>query len=672
MIRPRKMKQVKIVVLKKDFNTVLEFLGRREIIHLDTTNAGENINSEESKELVRLKDLQDKIYFCAEYLEIPLPCEPYEKSTIHIKTDEDLIEKHFTAASLLKTKETDLKQEKKRIEETYTEAKAFSNLNLSFSQMNQLSYISLKVGYLDSNAQSEFKKQMGERAILIPLGKDEDNRVIAASSRKGRFALDSELKNFSFKEITIPEDFQGVPEELLNGIQKQIDLLNVELDDIFDEKEKLKDKMKIGLKRLASKLLISMAIEKIKSQCTSTSSVYFITGWMPSDLISNITEEISDLTDGRTAIRAYNPNEDPETKTDPCKIPVLLKHSSFFKGFERVVFSYGTPLYGTIDPTPVVAVFFTLLFGIMFGDLGQGFVLFLLGFFASKHGIQTLNKKFGKYSMPLMAVGVASMIMGFLYGEFFTNEHLLITPTRAFTSALTGTPVDRIITIMPLAESGGSIIKLFYFFEFTISIGIILNSIGMVINIINHITLKEYDEAFFSKFGLCGLMLFWYAVFIAVRYILGGSFAWFDFIGLFIPVILIFFGPLIWRCIAREKPVLKHGLVTFIVEGFVEIIETVSSYISSSISFLRVGAFALSHAVLAYIVFRFTEELAHSSNGIAGTISSVFILIFGNLIIIVLEGLIVAIQIMRLQYYEFFSKFFTSTGVRFTPFRFKE
>jgi len=163
--------------------------------------------------------------------------------------------------------------------------------------------------------------------------------------------------------------------------------------------------------------------------------------------------------------------------------------------------------------------------------------------------------------------------------------------------------------------------------------------------------------------------MFWYALFIALRVIFGGRFKWFDFLGLFIPVFCIFFGPVIWRIISKERPVLEHGLMTFIMEGFVEVLETVSTYISNTVSFLRVGAFALSHAVLSFIVFRFSEELANS--GIAGSVTAVLIMILGNIIIIVLEGMIVAIQVVRLQYYEFFNKFFVETGVEFAPFRFK-
>jgi V/A-type H+-transporting ATPase subunit I len=358
----------------------------------------------------------------------------------------------------------------------------------------------------------------------------------------------------------------------------------------------------------------------------------------------------------------------PSIKEGIEKVPVSMKHGAFVKGFEGVVFSYGAPLYGTIDPTPLVAFFFTILFGIMFGDVGQGFVLLLAGLLTSKRGPK-LFAKFSSYSTPLISVGIASMIMGLLAGSVFTNEDLLIAPTRALTAAITGHPEDRILHILPMAEEGGSVTKLLFFFAFTVGIGVVLNSAGLLINIINRCILKKYEAAFFAKTGLAGLLMFWYAIFIALRLILGGVFSWFDIAGLLIPIACIFFGPIIWRIIERKRPVVEHGLMTFIMEGFVEILETVSTYVSNTVSFLRVGAFALSHAVLSFIVFRFYDELA--TTGIVGSLSAVLTMLLGHVIIIVLEGLIVAIQVVRLQYYEFFNKFFIETGVEFAPFRFK-
>ncbi|MDR0387617.1 MAG: V-type ATP synthase subunit I, partial [Treponema sp.] len=233
-------------------------------------------------------------------------------------------------------------------------------------------------------------------------------------------------------------------------------------------------------------------------------------------------------------------------------------------------------------------------------------------------------------------------------------------------AGMTGEPPSRILHLMP---EKGSIAKLFYFFGFTIAVGVVLNSIGLLVNIINLYSMKKYEKTFFSKTGAAGLALFWYAIFLAVRVISGGRLAWFDIIGLALPVFCIFFGPMIWRIIAGERPVFAEGFMVFIMEGFVEVLETASTYISNTVSFLRVGAFALSHAVLSFIVFTLSEMVRGAP---VGPVFALIVMIFGNAVIIVLEGMIVAIQVVRLQYYEFFSKFFTETGVEFSPFRFRK
>ncbi|MCL2128005.1 MAG: V-type ATP synthase subunit I [Treponema sp.] len=666
MIRPRKMKRVQLTVLKNDVNAVIEYLGCNGAMHFD-----ESETQAESAEAVSIRELLERIRSGAEFLGITLPAEPEADSTLPGEPDNALAAKLCMIIEALKEREMAAREEKQRIDEAYGEAKAFSNLNAPFADLDQLSYLTLRVGRLDPKVRDDLKEKLGDRAVIIPLGGEGDNRFLAASSRKGRFALDSELKNASFESIDIPEGYQGVPAELLEGLEGRLQKTKDDLEKINGEKEKLRGEIQMPLRRLSSLLLEALAIERLKSRLVRTSSIYLLSGWVPADIIPRVTSEISKITGSRTAIRIYAPDEIPEVVSGGEKVPVSLKHGAFVKGFEGVVFSYGAPLYGSIDPTPFVAFFFTLLFGIMFGDLGQGFVLLLAGLLTGKRGARQLAR-FRNFSSPLVAVGAASMVMGFLTGSVFTNEHLLAAPSRAITAAITGRPADRILSIIPLAEEGGSVTKLFYFFGFTIGIGVILNSLGLVINIVNCFIMKKHEAALFSKTGLAGLLLFWYAVFIALRYIFGGSFQWFDLAGLLVPMFFIFFGPVLWRGIAGKKPVLEHGLLTFIMEGFVEIMETASNYISNTVSFLRVGAFALSHAVLSFIVFKFTEMLAGSVHNPLGSFSALLILAFGNIVIIVLEGMIVAIQVMRLQYYEFFSKFFTDTGVAFTPFRFRK
>ncbi|MDE5613345.1 MAG: ATPase, partial [Treponemataceae bacterium] len=155
-----------------------------------------------------------------------------------------------------------------------------------------------------------------------------------------------------------------------------------------------------------------------------------------------------------------------------------------------------------------------------------------------------------------------------------------------------------------------------------------------------------------------------YVVVFAIRIAAFGHHpAVYDWVVIGLLVFFAAFGEPFERLVDGERPVLENGVGAMVIGGVVEIIELVSTYLSSSISFVRVGAFALAHAVLGFIIYMMVEMV--------GGIGSVVILVVGNAIVIVLEGMIVAIQVVRLQYYEFFSKFFNETGREFKPFVFE-
>ncbi|MDR2418123.1 MAG: V-type ATP synthase subunit I [Treponema sp.] len=675
MIRPRKMKQIEMTVLERDIDRVIEFLGNRGIMQFsEKASSIEEHSSEEDEDDVdetrvnaertsaHTRENLEKLKTVATYLEVELPTELEKAAHLPAKEEEELCDQIVDTVNAVSRAEHEKSLERQKIEATLTESRAFANLNVPFKELDQLSYLTLRVGRLDPQNREEMQETLTDRVVIVPL---DDERVLAAASRRGRFVLDSELKKRSFIPIAIPEGYKGIPEELLASLENRMKQADRELQNIAEQKVRLHNEYEKPLKALTSSYLMVTQVEKLKARLVSTKSVYMLSGWVPADAIIDLVDGLSKLTEGRVAVRAFAPEEVKSIKNGTEKVPVSLKHGRFVEGFEPMVFSYGAPLYGTIDPTPFVAVFFTLFFGIMFGDVGQGFVLFLIGLLIAKKKlkIQLLSMN---YARPLIFIGIASMIMGILYGSVFANETLLEKPIEAITGAITGHPVSHIIHLMPDRNNLG---KLFAFFGFSIGIGVILNSMGLLLNIVNQYLLKNYEKAFFSKTGLAGLLFFWYAIFIAVRIILGGHFVTPDVLGLAIPVFCIFFGPVIWNLISGRRPIVKEGLFAFIIEGVVEILETVSSYISSTVSFLRVGAFALSHTVLSFIIFSLAELVEEGSS--FGPLFSLAIVIFGNLVIILLEGMIVAIQVVRLQYYEFFSKFFTETGVAFAPFRFR-
>jgi V/A-type H+-transporting ATPase subunit I len=681
------MKQVELSVLSRDVDTVIEYLGRRGIIHLryegdEAPAPGAKAPAQETakkktagtgKKRSRIGENLEKVQAGAVWFGIELPGEPEENTALPGEAEELLAEKISAAVASLIGREQQVDQEMAKVEEALNEARAFSGLRAPFSELDRLSYLTLRIGRLDPRGQAGLRESLGSRAVIIPLGRGKDGepggRVLVATSKKGRFALDSELKKCAFTPITIPEGFEGVPQELIDGLETRLQDLEGERQKLNREKEALKDQFGQTIRDLGASWLMASIMEELKEKLVATQNTYLLSGWIPQDRVAPVLDELSALTEGRVAMRSFDPDEVSGIKEGREKVPVSLKHGPFVRGFQGVVLSYGAPPYGTIDPSPLVAFFFTILFGIMFGDLGQGFVLFLLGLLTGKRGLKAL-KGFRKYSTPLVSVGLSSMVMGCLTGSIFTNEKLLIEPTLALTGLL-GHPVERVLVLMPMAEHGGSVTKLFYFFGFTVAVGIILITVGLVVNIINLFLQKKYEGIFFSRTGIPGFFIFWYAIFIALRCILGGRFMWFDFLGLLLPTACMFFGPVFWRLISGERPILEHGFMTFLIEGIVGILETVSTYVSNTVSFLRVGAFALSHAVLSFIVFSFAEQLSHLSFPL-GSGASLLLLIIGNLIIIILEGMIVAIQAVRLQYYEFFSKFFVETGVEFSPFRFRK
>jgi V/A-type H+-transporting ATPase subunit I len=483
---------------------------------------------------------------------------------------------------------------------------------------------------------------------------------MAIAPKKGRWALDTELKKFAFQEAAFPADLKGVPAEVLPSVQARLAEVDASLARIDAEKRSFRGTREAEIRSLLYELDLDVSIDAVKQNLASTGSVQRVTGWVPRRRFREVVAGLESITGGRIAIRSYEPEELPEVRSGKTRVPVSISHGRFVRSFERMVFSYGVPLYGSIDPTPFVAVMFVALFAIMFGDVGQGFVGLVLGLLITSGKIPGFERYRRKgFGTIFIAVGAASMVSGLLYGSFFANERLLVPVERWLTGAVLGRQLDRFISLEGFQ-------KITLFFGITIGIGAVINSVGLLINIVNNVRRRNWLNALLSKTGLAGAVFFWYVLFLAVRLVAGGRLRAFDAVFIALPLLVLFFREPIARLAARERPVLKDGVFGFVMEGIVELMESAIYYVSNSISFLRVAAFALAHVVLSGIVFLLADMVGDAPGGIVGRIA---IILVGNAIIILLEGLIVTIQVVRLEYYEFFSKFFVETGEEFKPFK---
>ncbi|MGC8492115.1 MAG: V-type ATP synthase subunit I [Syntrophobacteraceae bacterium] len=320
--------------------------------------------------------------------------------------------------------------------------------------------------------------------------------------------------------------------------------------------------------------------------------------------------------------------------------PVRLRNMRLFRPFELLVKTMGMPSNTDIDPTPLTAITFVLMFGLMFGDLGQGLILLLAGVMLKRF---VRNKPHGEPAQAggiLIACGGAAAVCGLLYGSVFSSERIV--------PALWFHPTEHIMRL----------------FFVTILMGVMIIMAGLSAHIVNSFLNGDYTEAFLEKRGLAVLVLYAAIVIFALRYREGVRFpaAWEMSIFIVLPLALFslkgVLGPALFN---SPKP---HSISEYVIETVMEIMEIGLGFFANTVSFIRIGAFALSHAGLSIV----TYTLAAMADPGMKSAGAVIIIVIGNIFIIGFESLICGIQSMRLEYYEFFSKFFEGEGVVFAPF----
>ena len=423
MAKTAEMKLLELMVLKNDISAVIEYIGKKENFQFQSKLKDSAANDAEGEESLNIDshfyDSLSKAYTELGYdsslagiKDCSAPCDDDRKKAADI----------IAAYTDLKTRIADATDEAHKVNEAYKEAMAFSNLKVSYSELEHLSFLSLRIGRIPENQYEDLKYRLEGSAVVIKLGND-SSHILVASSKKGRFALDAELKNHNFVELEVPAEFKGVPESALKGLEQKKAEADKNLEELIAEKSNFAETHQAQIEKLLGSFTIAVQIEDVTRRLESTELVYRITGWIPASETENYMKGLDELTEGRIAIRAYEPFEVPSVMSGKEQVPVKLKHGKFVKSFERMIFSYGSPVYGAIDPTPFVAVFFTILFGIMFGDFGQGLFFVLFGILMLCNVIKVGG--WNKFAPIFMAIGISSSIMGLLTGEFFGTETVL-------------------------------------------------------------------------------------------------------------------------------------------------------------------------------------------------------------------------------------------------------
>ncbi len=611
------------IALEKVFSSeVWLALGKAGIIHLarfEERDFGTDAGMQDEEALTR------EIISSTEYL----------LSALHIESEEvetaiESVKPGFDAAFVSKIKKTseravklrkEIQEEAEAVDRRMEYAAALNKMGIDPAMISKARFVKTIFGTVDNS----FWDAPSDKQFMIA---KTDKYVFGLSSPEDFSAMTQFLKAFGFDDQSA-----DVSPDSLENLKKRARTLQ-HRNDVID-KYFLHLKEENGQKLLQIRSACKSYEEMLQAMRTSlfSTSTMFITGWMDMKDKKRLVAILQGICADRFIL---SERRDPDA-------PVRLLNVRWLKPFELLVKTMGMPSNSEIDPTPLTAITFVFMFGLMFGDLGQGLVLMLAGIALKMVGRKKMKEYLEQSGGILIACGGSAAVCGLLYGSVFSSEQII--------PALWFHPTAQIMQL----------------FATTILMGVVFIMAGLCVNILNSFLNADYTEALFEKRGLAVLILYAAVVVFALDYQKNGQYPviWSIIVFIILPLIIFSLRGMLGAVLFQKtKPA---GIAEYVVETVMDLVEIVLSLFANTISFIRVGAFALSHAGLSIV----TYTLAGMADPALKSAGAIITIVIGNIFIIGFEGLICGIQSMRLEYYEFFGKFFQGNGVVFSPFTLK-
>ncbi len=459
-----------------------------------------------------------------------------------------------------------------------------------------------------------------------------DNRafIFLATTRKHSEIVEKILKTYDAVPFPYLEKIDKKPSQALSEVQNLLKELHRKRENILKMVQREAKKYRTRLRVLKEIIWNIENILKAKQNALRTERVSQISGFVPADSFSDLKGFLKETLGDRFILFSDHnfESEDP---------PTALHNSSFVKPFEMITGLYGLPHYDEVDPTPIMAVTFPLIFGLMFGDLGHGLILFIGGLtlsfmIKSREGWRT-------FCRILAACGLGSVFAGFLFGEAFGKQIFI---------PLWLDPFDNIVT----------------FLVFSLLVGASQIMVGFILNFTNCVLKGEYIDAL--TVSLPKMALYIEALYFLLKYAIDFQ-LWLSgpIFYLASTLIFLFFGKPILLSISG-----KGRFISVLGERLFAGSELLLSLISNTMSYTRILALLMAHWALLTATYAVSGLV--SVFPVVGQPLELIMIAGGNLVVMAFEGLIVFIHTLRLHFYEWFSKFYEGTGTAFQPFKYQE
>jgi len=623
MLRPRLIKHVRLLVLTEDLPQASLALAQTQSFHPDT-------RAPLATALCALpaRDYRDAYHQAHSRLEkvaklIPLPdpalttvrVVPYPELTAL----NDWLGQVWEQASRFEEDLRRLDDQDRLIREQEAALVNFAHLHIDLKMLrSKTRFLDFYVGIVPRENLRRLEGAVGLAGHLLHayMQRGEHSHVVIVGPAGEREAqLSAVLRAAGFQALAIPADLDQEPEQLRLDLQARHAQVGVERQALHAGLATWSAPFQERLLDARRTLLLAEPLVTLDPCIRSSGHLAHLAGWVPAQAVEALQERLTGALTQPFELLARDP-----LPAERRLVPTLPVKNRLLQSFAVLVNQYGIPTYGEIDPTPLFAVTFLAMFGAMFGDVGQGAVIAGLAW--------VLRARLGRMWLFGVLAGLSSVGFGWLYGSIFGYEGVL--------PALWMSPIHDPILMLKLA----------------LGYGVVFLTSGCLLAIYNRLMIHNWWGALFGQHGVVNLLFYLALIWGGLNLSREQPFG--------IAPLLLVVGALAalagfaWRHL--EAPGAEKVLIVFI-----ETLETVIGYVSNTLSFLRVAAFSLNHVALSLAVFTLA--------GMMGGTGHVLTVILGNVFVLVLEGGIVMIQVMRLQYYEGFSRYFSGEGHAFAPLR---
>jgi V/A-type H+/Na+-transporting ATPase subunit I len=649
MLKARPMSRLLIAASKDQMEPVIQELYRHNVFHIEdfVDQAKEEYEGfrigmplsgagEVSSELLTIRSLE------ATYRVNPDNVEPEglkRSSEVRSLIERDLpaIEKETEEVIGLRSQ---LDTEEKDLEGKIAGLKPFTAIPVPLELMRGYSSLAVFAGYIARDVVPDVPHER----FYAP--SKEGNFIVLIVPAGERQTVERLLSDAMFQQVQVPLE-NGPAEASITLYQEKIAAIKQQMQDLAAKIEENRKKHTDFL--VACDELLTSDVQKAEAplRFATTDQAFIAEGWVPVTEVAGLTEAIEKATGGKSFVTELPVNPDRDT------IPVEYDNPKYAHPTQLIIDIYARPKYSEIDPTLIVAFVFPLFFGLILGDVGYGLMLLgvslvLSRYFKRGDGAQLVN--------ILMIFAISAIIFGILYSEFLGFK----LPWEPLISS-------RHLNIGGEGGEGAAIPELLVI---SIWIGVLYMTLGRILGMINHARNDHGSHRQKAVLANLGWILFMWGILIAL-------WAYFS-----IPLMIDL--TRLTPVVAGLNPGVIAGILMIIIgavfiarENALDVFE-LPTVISHTLSFTRLAAVGLSSVAIALVVnyiaigLIIAPQLQHLSvTGVVIIVLGVFVFIMGHIGNAALGLIGGALQSLRLQYVEFFTKFYKGGGKKYNPFGMK-